>query len=60
MTAHLRDLAVHLPDRPGALADLVQALGRAGVSLAGGGVFTHDGQALAKACRDVLVHWDNR
>lgn len=47
MTAHLQDLEVHLPDRPGALADLGQALGRAGVSLEGGGVFTHDGLALA-------------
>ncbi|MGW2403046.1 ACT domain-containing protein [Streptomyces sp. NPDC001739] len=50
MTAHLQDLEsleVHLPDRPGALADLAQALGRAGVSLDGGGGFTHDGQALA-------------
>ncbi|MFC0601101.1 ACT domain-containing protein [Streptomyces palmae] len=47
MTAHLQDLEVHLPDRPGALADLGQALGRAGVSLEGGGVFTHDGRAIA-------------
>ncbi|WP_063759858.1 ACT domain-containing protein [Streptomyces sclerotialus] len=47
MTAHLQDLEVHLPDRPGALADLGQALGRAGVSLEGGGVFTHHGQAVA-------------
>jgi hypothetical protein len=47
MTTHLQDLEVHLPDRPGALAGLGQALGRAGVSLEGGGVFTHDGQAIA-------------
>ncbi len=43
----MQDLEVHLPDRPGALADLGQALGRAGVSLEGGGVFTHDGHAVA-------------
>ncbi|MCN9242423.1 ACT domain-containing protein [Streptomyces sp. RY43-2] len=49
MTArpHLQDLEVHLPDRPGALAELGRALGRAGVSLEGGGVFTHDGRAIA-------------
>jgi hypothetical protein len=46
------DLEVHLPDRPGALADLGQALGEAGVSLEGGGVFTHDGRAVAH----YLVH----
>lgn len=48
----VRDLEVHLPDRPGALADLGQALGEAGVSLEGGGVFTHDGHAVAH----YLVH----
>lgn len=47
MTAHLQDLEVHLPNRPGALADLGQALGSNGVSLEGGGVFTHDGHAVA-------------
>ncbi|MFI9489351.1 ACT domain-containing protein [Promicromonospora sp. NPDC052451] len=39
MSAHPQDLEVLLPDRPGALADLGQALGEAGVSLEGGGVF---------------------
>ncbi|GAA4709678.1 hypothetical protein GCM10023198_35560 [Promicromonospora umidemergens] len=48
----MQDLEVHLPDRPGALADLGQALGEAGVSLEGGGVFTHAGQAVAH----YLVH----
>lgn len=47
MNAPLQDLEVHLPDRPGALADLGQALGSSGVSLEGGGVFTHDGHAVA-------------
>lgn len=42
-----QDLGLVLPDRPGALADLGEALGNAGVSLEGGGVFTHDGAAVA-------------
>ncbi|WP_327174311.1 hypothetical protein OG599_02765 [Streptomyces sp. NBC_01335] len=47
MSARLQDLEVHLPNRPGALADLGQALGNAQVSLEGGGVFTLDGRAVA-------------
>ncbi|MFH8488331.1 ACT domain-containing protein [Streptomyces longisporoflavus] len=47
MSAHLQDIEVRLPNRPGALADLGQAFGGAGVSLEGGGVFTHDGRAVA-------------
>lgn len=47
MNAAWRDLAVVLPDRPGALADLGQALGGAGVSLEGGGVFVHRGEGIA-------------
>ncbi|PUB25023.1 hypothetical protein C8K30_108280 [Promicromonospora sp. AC04] len=43
----MQDLEITLPDRPGALADLGQALGEAGVSLEGGGVFTHQGRAVA-------------
>lgn len=35
-----QDLAVRLDDRPGALAELGELLGRAGVSLEGGGGFT--------------------
>lgn len=37
---HRQDLAVRLRDRPGALAELGEVLGRAGVSLEGGGGFT--------------------
>jgi hypothetical protein len=33
------DLAILLPDRPGALAEMGEALGRAGVSIEGGGAF---------------------
>lgn len=40
------DLAVQLPDRPGALAELGEALGAAGVSLEGGGGFTVGDHAL--------------
>lgn len=47
MSGRLQDLEVHLPNRPGALADLGQALGEAGVSLEGGGMFAHDGHVVA-------------
>ena len=36
-----------LADRPGSLAELGQVLGEAGVSLEGGGVFTHRQEAIA-------------
>ena len=36
-----------LADRPGSLAELGEVLGDAGVSLEGGGVFTHRGEAIA-------------
>lgn len=42
-----RDVCVHLPDRIGALAEFGEALGAAGVSLEGGGVFTHGGVGVA-------------
>lgn len=41
------DISLALPDRPGALADFGDALGRAGVSVEGGGVWVHDGVGLA-------------
>ncbi|USQ80233.1 ACT domain-containing protein [Ornithinimicrobium faecis] len=41
------DLEVLLADHPGALAELGETLGAAGVSLEGGGVFTHEGTAIA-------------
>jgi hypothetical protein len=43
----MKDLAIALEHRPGALADLGEALGRAGVSIEGGGVFAVDGRAIA-------------
>ena len=35
----MKDLAISLDDRPGALAEMGEALGEAGVSIEGGGVF---------------------
>lgn len=42
-----QDLTVLLADRPGTLAEFGRILGDAGVSLEGGGVFTHQGLAIA-------------
>ncbi len=47
MTPRLRDICVYLPDHAGALAEFGEALGAAGVSLEGGGVFTHVGVGVA-------------
>lgn len=41
------DLEFHLDNRPGQLAALGEAMGTAGVSFEGGGVFTRDGLTLA-------------
>ena len=41
------DVAIELPDRPGSLARFGEALGAAGVSLEGGGVFTVEGVGYA-------------
>jgi hypothetical protein len=41
------DLAIALENRPGALAEMGEALGRAGVSVEGGGAFVVDGQGVA-------------
>jgi organic hydroperoxide reductase OsmC/OhrA len=42
----MRDLAIRLAHRPGALADMGEALGAAGVSIEGGGGFAHAGEAI--------------
>jgi len=42
-----QDVEVWLDDRPGALAELGETLGTAGVSLEGGGVFSHAGVGVA-------------
>ena len=43
----MKDLAIALDNRPGALADMGEALGRAGVSIEGGGAFVVDGLGVA-------------
>jgi len=57
----MRDLAIHLANRPGALAEMGEALGEAGVSIEGGGGFVFDGKGIvhflfedAKAARAAL------
>lgn len=43
----MTDLTIELENRPGALAEMGDALGRAGVSIEGGGVFVVNGQSIA-------------
>ncbi len=43
----MRDLAIRLENRPGALAEMGQALGSAGVSVEGGGAFVFAGEGIA-------------
>ena len=43
----MKDLSIVLDDRPGALAELGEALGRARVSIEGGGVFVTGGVGVA-------------
>ena len=43
----MRDLAIVLENRPGALAEMGEALGRAGVSVEGGGAWVVDGTGVA-------------
>lgn len=43
----MKDLTIVLADRPGALAEMGEALGRAGVSIEGGGAFVVAGQGVA-------------
>jgi hypothetical protein len=42
----MKDLAVRLENRPGALAEMGDALGRAGVSIEGGGGFVFEGNGI--------------
>ena len=62
----MKDLAVHLPHRPGALGEMGEALGRAGISIEGGGAWVcgstgvahflfEDGDAAVKALRDAGI-----
>jgi hypothetical protein len=43
----MKDLTIILEDRPGALADMGEALGRAGVSIEGGGAWVVEGRGVA-------------
>ena len=43
----MKDLTIALDNRPGALAEMGEALGRAGVSVEGGGAFVVDGRGIA-------------
>ena len=43
----MKDLAIALDNRPGALAEVGDALGRAGVSIEGGGAFAVGGTGVA-------------
>ena len=43
----MKDLAIALDDRPGALAEMGDALGRAGVSIEDGGAWVVDGRGVA-------------
>jgi len=43
----MKDLTIALENRPGALAEMGDALGRAGVSIEGGGAFVVNGQGVA-------------
>lgn len=43
----MKDLTILLDDRPGALAEMGAALGRAGVSIEGGGAWVVEGRGVA-------------
>ncbi len=43
----MKDLTIELDHRPGALAEMGDALGRAGVSVEGGGAWVMDGRGIA-------------
>ena len=43
----MQDVAIALENKSGALAEMGEALGRAGVSIEGGGAFVVDGQGVA-------------
>ena len=43
----MKNLTIALENRPGALAEMGEAVGRAGISIEGGGVFTFNNVAIA-------------
>lgn len=46
-TTRMKDLTIALENRPGALAEMGEALGRAGVSIEGGGAWVAGGDGVA-------------
>src|ERR1700691_5996710 len=59
--SHMHNISIALPNHPGALAKMGEALGNAGISLEGGGVFLAGTQGIANflvregaAAREVL------
>jgi organic hydroperoxide reductase OsmC/OhrA len=51
----MKNLKIILEDRPGALAEMGDVLGRAGVSLEGGGMFVVDGRGIANFLVDDAI-----
>jgi hypothetical protein len=43
----MKDITIHLQNKPGTLAEMGETLGAAGVSLEGGGMFVHKGKGIA-------------
>jgi hypothetical protein len=43
----MKDITIYLQDKPGALAEMGETLGQAGISLEGGGVFVDEGKGIA-------------
>lgn len=43
----MHDVAIILENKPGSLAEMGETLGKAGVSVEGGGVWVHDGNGIA-------------
>jgi hypothetical protein len=43
----MKDVEIHLPDRPGALAAMARALGTAGIGIEGGGAWVVGGRGVA-------------
>ena len=48
----MKDLAIRLENRPGALAEMGDALGKAGVSIEGGGGFVFAGQGIVPSSQN--------
>ena len=42
----MKDVEIRLPDRPGALAGMARALGKAGIGIEGGGAWVVDGRGV--------------